>query len=538
MQTTRIHVEATPRMQAERTGSGPPIVLVGGGLTGWASWEPHARLLAESREVIRVQLLCVQYGLDDRPLPAGYSVRTESLALAAALDDLDRTAPVDVVAWSYGALIALDYALGHPDRVRTLTLIEPPAIWTLPNRGRSFPDARDLADLAARLEEGDVSTDDLLAFLHTVALVPPGAEPESLPQWEGWVRHRRSLRAGSAPFRHTDDPARLRAFRRPVLLVTGEGTSPFLRAVHDTLAATLPDTRTLKLPGGHAPHLAAMDPFLEVLGRFHDRAPRDHTVTSADGTRIAYWQSGEGPPLLLVHGATADHTTTWAAVRDELEEHFTLYAMDRRGRGGSGDAPGYDLQREAEDVAAVADAIGEPVAVLGHSYGGLVALEAARIAANIHSLILYEGVPLGGADHHLPDLDERLAELLDAGDHDGLIVALYRDLVGMTDAEVEVLRGQREAWARRVANAPTLPRELAVESEYAFEPARFAGVRATACLMVGEESPEREQRNARGVADGLPDGRVVVLPGQQHAAMYSDPTGFVAEVVRCMGAAR
>src|SRR5687768_3496627 len=96
----------------------------------------------------------------------------------------------------------------------------------------------------------------------------------------------------------------------------------------------------------------------------------NHTITSRDGTRIAVWRSGNGPPLLLVHGATHDHTTAWRFVVPQLEWHFTVYAMDRRGRGGSGDSPAYELQREAEDVAAVIDSIDKPVNVLGHSYGG------------------------------------------------------------------------------------------------------------------------------------------------------------------------
>lgn len=270
MHTTPIDVDTVPRMQAERIGHGPPLVLIGGGLTGWASWEPHAERLAATREVIRLQLLNVQYGLEDRPLPDGYSIRTESRALAAALDDVGVTEPVDLAAWSFGALVTLDFALDHPERVRTLTLIEPPALWTLPDHGRARPDARELEALTAIVEGDDVSIDALVAFLNTVALVPPGGEPESLPQWESWVRHRRSLRANAAPFDHSDDLARLRAFPRPVLLVTGDGTSPFLRAIHDTLAATLPDARVLRLPGGHAPHLVAMDAFLEALVGFHE----------------------------------------------------------------------------------------------------------------------------------------------------------------------------------------------------------------------------------------------------------------------------
>jgi pimeloyl-ACP methyl ester carboxylesterase len=305
MHITPIDIDTVPRMQTERIGHGPPVVLIGGGLTGWASWEPHAERLAATREVIRLQLLNVQYGLEDRPLPDGYSIRAESRAMAAALDvaldAADRTVPVDLAAWSYGALVALDFALDHPERVRTLTLIEPPALWTLPDHGSALPDVQQLKALSRVVEGVDVSIDALVAFLNTVALVPPGQEPDSLPQWESWVLHRRSLRANTAPFVHSDDPARLRAFPRPVLLVTGEGTSPFLRAVHDTLAATLPGARVLELPGGHAPHLVAMDRFLEALAGFQEGASRRDAgrelVTSRDGTRIAYWRSGSGPAL-------------------------------------------------------------------------------------------------------------------------------------------------------------------------------------------------------------------------------------------------
>jgi pimeloyl-ACP methyl ester carboxylesterase len=106
----------------------------------------------------------------------------------------------------------------------------------------------------------------------------------------------------------------------------------------------------------------------------------------------------------------------------------------------------------------------------------------------------------------------------------------------MSPAEIELLRGQRDAWARRLANAPMLPRELTGERDYVFQPERFASMRAPTLLLVGEDSPPRELRNARGVAAGLPDARVVVMPGQQHAAMYTAPDTFVAEVFRFLEA--
>jgi pimeloyl-ACP methyl ester carboxylesterase len=110
-------------------------------------------------------------------------------------------------------------------------------------------------------------------------------------------------------------------------------------------------------------------------------------IRSKDGTPIAYWHSGAGAPLLLVHGATGDHLT-WTPVLPALERHFSVYTMDRRGRGESGDGNTYAIEREFEDIAAVVDAIGGAVDVLGSSFGATCALEATRLIANIRRLIL------------------------------------------------------------------------------------------------------------------------------------------------------
>lgn len=254
-------------------------------------------------------------------------------------------------------------------------------------------------------------------------------------------------------------------------------------------------------------------------------------ITSRDGTPIAVFRSGEGPPLLLVHGATADHTTTWRFVLPGLAARFTVWAMDRRGRGDSGDAPEYALAREAEDIAAVIEAIGGPVDVLGHSYGALCAIEAALICRGIRRLLLYEGVPLRGAELYPAGMVERLEEMLRARDSEGVLVTMFRELVLMPEEEIAMLRGQTAAWERRLANARTLPRELQADSSYVFDAARFSAMRAPTLLLVGGDSPSRELVNARAVAAALPDASITVIPGQQHAAMYTVPDLFVREIV-------
>lgn len=258
----------------------------------------------------------------------------------------------------------------------------------------------------------------------------------------------------------------------------------------------------------------------------------EHAVTSADGTRIAYWSSGTGPPLLLVHGTTSDHSTTWRFVLPEFAKRFTVLAMDRRGRGGSGDGPDYSLEREAEDIAAIADAAGEPVNVIGHSFGAQCAFEASLLTKNLRRLVLYEGVPLDGAEVcPLAVLDE-LDRLLEAGEVDEMIVTMLREVALLPPDQIELLRTQSDAWAVRVRNAGTIPRELRAIRGYTLDAVRFREMRTPTVLLVGSLSHARELRDARAVAEALPDARVCSLPGQQHAAMYTAPQLFCDAVLR------
>jgi pimeloyl-ACP methyl ester carboxylesterase len=205
--------------------------------------------------------------------------------------------------------------------------------------------------------------------------------------------------------------------------------------------------------------------------------------------------------------------------------------MDRRGRGGSGDAEAYELEREAEDVAAIVEFIGGQVNVLGHSHGGLCALEAARQTAKLRRLMLYESVPLRGAQDLAPGVVERLEAALAAGDVERVLIGLLRDIVEMPEREIAQLRCDPRAWQVRLANARTIPRELRVYERYLFEPARFGEMRTPTLLFVGGDSPSRELASATRVAEALPSARVAVLEGQQHLAMYTSPESFVNEVV-------
>lgn len=256
-----------PRMPYDVSGSGAALVLVPGGLTGWLSWIPHAEVLATTRQVIRLQLLSIELGLSGDPLPPDYSVDYEIAALGSALDEL-AIQQADFACWSYGAEITLSYAIHHPERVRSLTLIEPPAFWVLRDRGLFTQKVRDDQVFAQTLATDNVSGEQLVKFIHMVGVTPRDMDPRTLPQWSIWFEHRQSLRMGDAPYRHDDSIDLVRRFERPVLLVKGEGSLSYYHDVIDVLAGELPDAEVISFPGGHAPHIVSMQPFLDAFTRF------------------------------------------------------------------------------------------------------------------------------------------------------------------------------------------------------------------------------------------------------------------------------
>jgi pimeloyl-ACP methyl ester carboxylesterase len=136
------------------------------------------------------------------------------------------------------------------------------------------------------------------------------------------------------------------------------------------------------------------------------------SVTSKDGTPISYWQSGQGSPLVLVHGTAADHGR-WAPVLPAFEQRFSVCAIDRRGRGGSGDPEDhYAIEREFEDISTVVDSVGVPAVLLGHSYGALCALETVLLTRKVRKLVLYEpGIEVAGQEIYPQEVIERLETL-------------------------------------------------------------------------------------------------------------------------------
>lgn len=253
-----------------------------------------------------------------------------------------------------------------------------------------------------------------------------------------------------------------------------------------------------------------------------------HTTVSPDGTEIARWSSGSGRPLLLVHGAMSDHRR-WRLL-PHLEPHLSVHTMDRRGRGESGDAADWSLDREVEDVVAViedvARASGTAVDALGHSLGGLLTLRAALATSSIRRVVVYEPSinELASSARTIRVIEEKLAR----GDRAEAVRTLMRDLVLMPEDEIAYLESL-PSWPTRLAAAHTLPRELGVD--LVMDPADLRQVTVPVLDMLGGDSPEGPQAAARMMASALQRYRRVVLAGQQHVADQVVPDEFARHVL-------
>jgi pimeloyl-ACP methyl ester carboxylesterase len=251
---------------------------------------------------------------------------------------------------------------------------------------------------------------------------------------------------------------------------------------------------------------------------------------SKDGTAIAFERQGKGAPLVLVHGTTGTGKR-WAPVLPLLAGRFTVLCIDRTGRGESGEHPSYAIEREFEDVAAVIDSFGEPVNLLGHSFGAICALEASLRTQRLRKLVLYEPpMPTPGAQVFPRGSIDRMQSMLDAGDKEAVLTVFFREVNGMPPAEFEKFRTS-PAWPARVALAHTLPREIRAVESYRFEASRFAAMNTPALLLLGGESPPYFRAAIEAIASALPDARTRVLPGQRHVAMDTAPQLFAQEVL-------
>jgi pimeloyl-ACP methyl ester carboxylesterase len=253
-------------------------------------------------------------------------------------------------------------------------------------------------------------------------------------------------------------------------------------------------------------------------------------VLSKDGVPIAYEQRGKGPPVVLIHGAAADHTR-WAPILPGLEKYFTVYAIDRRGRGQSGDVESYAIELEYEDVVTIVDSIPGPVNLLGHSYGAICSLEASLKTPNLRRLVLYEP-PIHTDDikNNSFDAIDRMNSYLHMGEREKALLIFLREIVGIQNDEMNKLQSS-PSWSSRVASAHTIPREEASVSSYTLHPERFSKLETPTLLLLGGDSPSFFRAPIEILKRSLPKSRIAIMPEQRHAAMDTAPELFLREII-------
>jgi len=244
------------------------------------------------------------------------------------------------------------------------------------------------------------------------------------------------------------------------------------------------------------------------------------------------FSSGRGRPLVLVHGAAADHTT-WRTVGPLFGVRFGVHAIDRRGRGASGDRASYRIEHEFNDVARVIDRLAEEsgrvVDVIGHSFGGRVALGAALRADSIGRLVVYEGAPPADEPYQEPGLRRRLERILAADGPAALFETFLAEVIGMTPADIAAYRAN-PVWPDRVAAAPTILRELDAESSPAAGLDALGAVEVPVLQVLGGDSRPAFRRATEALDARLANGHVVVIDGAKHAAHHTHAARFVSEV--------
>ena len=252
--------------------------------------------------------------------------------------------------------------------------------------------------------------------------------------------------------------------------------------------------------------------------------PEPGSVRSKESTTIGYLRLGAGPPVVMVHGSLGV-AEVWLAVANLLAGSFTCYLIDRRGRGRSGDAPDYSIEREYQDVASVLAAAGVKPHLIGHSYGAVCALGAA-LETPVDNLILYEppvGVVFG---REVEDYRQAIA----AGDPEKALEIGITKIVGVPQSQFEAMR-TNPMFPMFKALAPGWVREMQEIEKLGTHLDRYRAIEAPVLMLLGTDTSDSLKNSTAALSRVLKNARVSELPGEGHMALRTAPA-LVAQRVR------
>jgi pimeloyl-ACP methyl ester carboxylesterase len=247
------------------------------------------------------------------------------------------------------------------------------------------------------------------------------------------------------------------------------------------------------------------------------------TVTSKDGTTIAFDQVGNGPVVILVPGAFSYRKYPGQVqLAGLLAQHFTVINYDRRGRGDSGDTPPYAIEREIEDLQALIADAGGSAYVWGFSSGAALALYAAASGLNITKLVLHEPpFVVDGSGHRPPDdYAKHLTALIAAGRRSDAVRYVLTKGFGAPAIAVAAMRLMPGVWPKLTAVANTLPYDAILLDGYAagqpLPAGQWASITVPTLVLDGGKSPVPMRHAAQALAGVLPNAEHRTLDGQSH----------------------
>ncbi len=248
------------------------MVLVGEILAGAAAWRSHAEALADRWHVAALTPIVTLEAAEGRLPPEGWTIAAEAEALLAFLDTHDM-GRVHLAGWSLGGAIALDLAAAHPDRVRSLTLVEPQVWWVIQALGLAPPGFDEKLESYRRFLVDDVDEQTLADFWVTAGAVAPEEDPREQRGWRLAWANRQAVTFCWTVTHTQDDIDKLDRLTMPVLLVGGTESPSHDLAIIEGLAERIPHAERLTLPGRHTSHIVNQDAFLERLETFMRSAP-------------------------------------------------------------------------------------------------------------------------------------------------------------------------------------------------------------------------------------------------------------------------
>jgi pimeloyl-ACP methyl ester carboxylesterase len=255
---------------------------------------------------------------------------------------------------------------------------------------------------------------------------------------------------------------------------------------------------------------------------------------SIDGGELAYEARGTGEPVLLIHGAILADAYAPLLAQPSLADRYRLIHYHRRGFAGSSRHTGpCSIAQQAADARALLDHLGvEHAHVVGHSYGGTIALQLALDApARVASLALLEpaGIAAASGERFVTEVAQPSSERHASGDKGGAVDLFLRGVCGPQMREVADRALPSGAYDLAATDADTFfVTEFPALGEWQFGPGEAARIDQPVLLVLGTDSdaviPMFGEMNA-ALAEWLPQAEAVELPGATHALQMMNPEG-------------